>query len=395
MLRLALAPLVALSFAAGPAVDRAVEHFKSDPVYVDSAGTLLTDAGADAIREQIRDRADRPIFVAVFEPGAVAEEGSEDATLDELYFEHRVAGTYVLAVRGEIRAKSNTLEKGRAPQLANAAMRANERGDLAGVLEHFIAGVQDAPLEDGVPERPEAEADEGEGGSILPILLLVGGGILLFTFLSGRKRKRVAAERDQALQGARQDLQAELAVLADDVLRLEPEVDVHTAARPDYDAAVARYKWLEAAIPQIDSPDDPPRIQRAMSEARYAMARAQAIVRGHEPPPPPDDLTHRGRYGEPAIEIDEEDEYRRPRYAGYGGGWQGGGFFAGNDLFTGMLLGSMLGGGGGFFGGGGGFERGYDRGYEEGVDDAGDAGGGDFDGGGDFGGGDFGGGDFG
>ena len=129
------------------------------------------------------------------------------------------------------------------------------------------------------------------------------------------------------------------------------------------------------------------RVQRVVDEGRYAMSRARAILDGREPPAPPPELQQPGRHDEPPLGVDARGE---PAYVGYGGGFYGGGgwFGGGSGLFTGLMLGQMLGGFGGFGHHG-------DVIVNQGDDGGGwgDMGGGDF-GGGDFGGGDFGGGDF-
>ena len=42
-------------------------------------------------------------------------------------------------------------------------------------------------------------------------------------------------------------------MLADDVVRLEPEVEIHPEARSDFDAAVNRYRAAQAAIDYVTS----------------------------------------------------------------------------------------------------------------------------------------------
>ena len=204
-----------------------------------------------------------------------------------------------------------------------------------------------------------------------------------------------AEERARAEAADRQLLQAELSVLADDVVRLEPEVELHPAAQSDYDAAVSRYRAAQAALEYADEPVDLVRVQRVVAEANYSMDRVRAIVQGREPPPPPTDLQSVGPHGEPAVTLDDD---RQPSYVGYPGGYQGGWFGGtGGGLFSGLLLGSLLAGGFGGWGYGGHttiINEGGDGGGDGGGDWSGGDGGGDF-GGGDFGGGDFGGGDFG
>ena len=399
LLRLLAVPAVLLGLSQATEVTDAATALRSDPVYREDGADVISEDQADELRQRIEDTG-APVRIAIFRQATVDDAGGPDAALRALIDDTGLSGAYALVSDENFR----TGPPGRAAELGTAAIAAERSNGPMAVLEEYVARVGRSAAggssgsSGSSGSNGSSESDGDGGGSLMPLLLVGGaavGGVFLFT--QSRKNKRVRAEQQQALQGAQQDLLAELSVLADDVLRLEPEVNVHPEARPDYEAAVSRYKWLEAAIPQIDSPDDPPRIQRAMTEARYAMARAEAIARGVDPPAPPAELTHAGRYGEPAIEIDERDEYRRPRYAGYdgyeGGGWYGGGYFGGNGLFTGLLLGHMLGGGFGGWGGGFGGDNDDDSGGGDSGWGGGDFGGGDF-GGGDFGGGDFGGGDW-
>jgi hypothetical protein len=136
-------------------------------------------------------------------------------------------------------------------------------------------------------------------------------------------------------------LRAELSVLADDVLRLEPQVAMHADARDDYESATHRYRVAQAALDQTEAPVDLVRVQRVVDEATYAMSRARARVDGREPPPPPPVLQQTGPRGEPAVELDEG---RNPVYVGFPAPFRSGWFGVGGGLFGGLLLGSMFGG---------------------------------------------------
>ena len=384
---LAAVALFAGSFTAGPVVDDAAAGLRQDPVYVhpDASGVLDADAAAD-LRSAIRE-GDRPIYIAVLPLAAQEEAGGLDELASALGQAVGLRGTYAVVTSQGFRAASNDLGTGVAGRLATDAFNDARDGGAEGVLAAFVERVNDVSAEGsgssgGSGSGSGSTSDEGGGGSLLP-LLLVGGAIGGGVYVMRKSNKRTQQER-AVLVGDQEDLRAELAVLADDVMRLEDDVALKPEARDDYEAGVARFKWAQAAIDSIDSPDDVPRVRRGMAEAQYAMARARATIRGHEPPAPPSELQQQGPYGEPAIELDER---RQPQYAGYqqyGGGWGGGGFFGGNGLFTGILLGQMLGGGMGW---GGGF--GWGHGGHERPPDLGDGGWG---GGGGFGGGDWGGG---
>ena len=194
-------------------------------------------------------------------------------------------------------------------------------------------------------------------------------------------------------------------MLADDVVNLEPQVELHPDARPDYEAAVSRYRVAQEALRSTGQPIDLVRVGRLLDEAQYAMARAKALVEGREPPPPPSDLTQPGRRGEPPVDLDERGQ---PAYVGggspfYGGGWFGGGGRPDDRPVPGPDAGRRLGLGGGHDtnvyvdndgSGGDGGDQGGDVGGGDwgggiGGGDWGGGGGGDWGGGGDMGGGDW------
>ncbi|HUP85939.1 MAG TPA: hypothetical protein VM143_09755 [Acidimicrobiales bacterium] len=397
---LAALTLFSGAFSAGPIVEDASAALRKDPVFVHPDAASLVDPGdVDELRASIR-RGDRPIFIAVLPQAAQDEAGGIDQLPSALGQATGLRGTYAVVTSQGFRAGSNDLGAGVAGRLATDAFNDARSGGAAGVLKAFVErveGVESSGTGVGSGSDSTSGRDSGGGSGLLP-LVLVGGAVVggVYLLRKGNKRRQV---EQAAMVGDQEDLRSELAVLADDVMRLEDDVALEAEARDDYEAGVARFKWAQAAIDAIDSPDDVPRVRRGMAEAQYAMARARAIIRGHEPPPPPPDLQQQGPYGEPAIELDDR---RQPQYAGYqqyGGGWGGGGFFGGNGLFTGLLLGQMLGGGGwggGFGWGGGGHERPADMGggWDGGGGGFGGGGGDWGGGGGDFGGGDVGGGDW-
>lgn len=386
---LALLVALALFSVTETVVEEAGLALRRDPVFVHpEAQRSLSAEEAGQLRERIRSGG-RPVFVAVLPAAAEEEAGGIDRLPAALGEATGLRGTYAVVTGNGFRAGSNALPRGAAGELATGAFQARQNAGTFAVLEEFVTRVGDFEA-GGSSARGREPAGEGGGGGglLLPLVILGGataGGVYLF---SKRRRRQVALQT--VLSGDRQDLRAELAVVADDVVRLESEVALHPDARDDYEAAVGRFRWAQVAVEGIDSPDDVPRVRRALAEAGYAMARVRAVLRGEEPPPPPAELQAPGPQGEPAVELDER---RRPVYAGYGsdgGGWAGGGFFGGNGLFTGLLLGQMLGGG---FGSGGSDWPGGEVGRRPGGWGDGGAGGGV--GGGDWGGGDFGGGDVG
>ncbi|HEX4903748.1 MAG TPA: hypothetical protein VFV42_13100 [Acidimicrobiales bacterium] len=377
MLATLLSLLAALAFVAPQQVrtiDEVGASLRSDPVHVDpSAERALDESEADQIRAAVRD-AGTPVYVAVL-PASVA--ATPEDGLEQLASAAGLRGTYAVVVGDAFRVTSSVVPD--ADAIAGAAFQQHRDGGTAAVLEAFVTDV-------GLAARGGAsrggdtgteDPDGGEGGSsLLPVVLLGGAGAALYAW-SRRRRRAVDRVAQAEFDADAQLLRAELSVLADDVMRLEPEVVTHPEARIDYEAATQRFRAASAALDYADEPVDLVRVERVVREAEYAMSRARAIVRGHEPPPPPAELRQPGRHDEPALDV---DEVGRPVYVG-AGPFYGGGWFGGGGLFSGLLLGSML-GGGGMFGWGGGWH--HDHG-----------GGGDGWGGGDGGFGGFGGGDWG
>jgi len=186
------------------------------------------------------------------------------------------------------------------------------------------------------------------GGSFF--LLFVPFALVAAAFAmasSGRRRRslRSAVDDGDTERVNPQLLRAELSVLADDVLRLEPLVVMKDDARSDFDAATYRYRVAQAAMEYTDAPVDLVRVQRVVDEASYSMSRVRAILEDRRPPDPPTTLRSPGLRGEPAIVLDEGD---RPSYEGSSASFSAGWFGGGGGLISGLLLGSVMGGFGGW-----------------------------------------------
>jgi hypothetical protein len=195
-----------------------------------------------------------------------------------------------------------------------------------------------------------ATSSNGNGSSggffflLLPLAFLVAAFAMA---RAGRRRRARRADVDEGGSGRvnPQLIRAELSVLADDVLRLEPQVALKEDARDDFDAATHRYRVAQAALDYTDAPVDLVRVQRVVDEATYSMSRARAILEERRPPEPPTTLRRPGPRGEPAIVLDDGE---RPAYEGSPASFRSGWFGGGGGLIGGLLLGSMMGGFGGW-----------------------------------------------
>src|SRR3954471_1623304 len=183
-----------------------------------------------------------------------------------------------------------------------------------------------------------------DGGSgfflLLPVLMFL---FLMYTMSRVGRRRARSPSADGQRRANPQMTRAELSVLADDVLRLEPQVALHPEARGDFEAATHRYRVAQAAVEHAQTSDDLVRVQRVVDEATWAMARAIATIDCRPPPAPPPQLQRPGPRGEPAVAVDDRDA---PTYVGspapFRTGWFGGG------LLGGMFFGPLMGGFGGW-----------------------------------------------
>jgi hypothetical protein len=287
-LLLAVASIVPMQTAT---LDPIGDALRNDPVHVDPAAERgLTVAEADQLRAAIRD-AGTPIFVAVLPTSAAP---SADAALDGLLDATGLAGTYAVVMGDEFLANS-TVVPGAGALASGAFQRHGDAGTFA-VLQAFVADTSGA-ARGGMAARPGSRTAPSAGGSPLPFLLLAAGGMALFAITRGRApgRSRSARRTSEAEFNADvQLLRAELSVLADDVIRLEPEVVTNPAARQDYEAATTRFRAATAALDYANEPLDLVRVERVVREAEYAMSPPRTSVVAAATRSPPSTSTARG-----------------------------------------------------------------------------------------------------
>ena len=187
-----------------------------------------------------------------------------------------------------------------------------------------------------------SSGNSGNGGGLFVLfvpVLLIAAAVMWSRIRIGRRRRRDTATQEDSSDVNPALLRGELSVLADDVMRLEPQVVLRAEARSDFDAATQRYRVAQAALDYTDAPIDLVRVQRVVDEATWSMARVRAILEGRQPPAPPSTLQNPGMSGEPAVELDGRE---RPVYAGTEAPFRTGWFAGGGGLFGGLLLGSVV-----------------------------------------------------
>ncbi|MDQ3856872.1 MAG: hypothetical protein M3327_00240 [Actinomycetota bacterium] len=411
-----LAALFPAPAVAGSTIDRAVAALREDEVYVDPAAERrISGEDADRIRERIDGSSAGPVYVAILPAKAATEAGgSTDEAAAELIRALRRDGTYAVVVGNRLRATSTVIDGGDAGRLATEAIQEHRAEGVTPTLLAFVDAVSAA--------RSGGEEGGGDGRGLAPIVLplLAVGGIGFFLF---RRRRRRA--EDAELAGVKAAAQEDLLALADDIRRLDLDVELPGAsedARRDYERALSMYEKADRALDRARMPEELVEVSSAVADGRYAIAAAQARLEGRHPPDRRPPCFIDPRHGPSAREVEwappwgaprpipvcEADAQRIvqglepvPRQVTVGGrrtpywdappayGPWAGGFFGGfGGLFPGLFFGSLLGSALAppvyiDTGDGGDGDSGADGGF----------GGGDF-GGGDFGGGDFGGGDF-
>ena len=407
----ALAALLLPASALAGEIDDAAEALRSDPVYVDQqAERAITPVEADRLRDRIRTTEAGPLYVAILPQDAIEEAGGDpDSVVERLHDQLGRDGTYAVVVGNSLRAGSTDVEGTGA--LAEEALEQHRDEGVAPTLVAFVDAV-------GAERNPETARGDGDGGGGFPWVLALLVGIPAVLFLVMRRRRD--EERKADLADVREEVEADLVALAEDVKALDPEVELPSAdprAKEAYTRALGHYEEASRTFDRARSPEELEPVAVALEEGRWEMAVAKALLEGREPPERTPPCFFDPRHGPSVAEVDwappsgtprpvpvcaddrralergEEPTFREvtsrgrrvpywqagPAFAPYTGGFFGGG------ILPGILIGSMLGGGfGDPFGG-----------DEGGGEDVGDLGGGDFGGGGDFdGGGDFGGGDF-
>ena len=226
---LSAALVIVLSVAAGAAgvarangLDTVAEELRQDFVYVDpDAERALSTQEADEVRDAIRE-ADTPIYIAVLPESAADVAGGDPAEVArQLSQAVGRPGTYGVVVGDSFRAGSSELPSGEAGQLATDALDSGG-DDTTSVLVEFagLVGGAVAADESGSGGSESGDGDGGSGTSIwLPILLVVGAAAIGYWVWRNSKRRQAQAEEQARAEAAdRQLLQAELSVLADDVV---------------------------------------------------------------------------------------------------------------------------------------------------------------------------------
>ena len=426
---LVLAVAAAAAFATAPVayggvrIDAAVSALQTSAVYVDPTAELaIGGAERDRLRGAIDSAGAGPVYVAILPLAAENETGGDpDGVLEAIHAGLGRRGTYAVIVGRHFRAGSDgVLASGEAGRLATASLNAHRGDGVTATLIDFVQRVA-AAQQDGTSEPGGVGDEPGTGGGVL-IGLLAAGAVAFLLFRTLRRRRQRQAELAEVKAAAHDDLIA----LADDVQKLEQDVEANPDAKREYDEALDAYGKASASFDSARRTKELDTVGSALEEGRYHMACAEALLAGKQLPERRPPCFFDPRHGPssrdvewappggaprevPACEADAQAVERGLEPASrevvtggqrvpywnappYFGPWAGGYFmpFGGMGFLSGLFVGELLGGAWGGWGYGSWGGSGAPGGF--GTWDDGGGGTSDFGGGMDFGGGDFGGG---
>jgi hypothetical protein len=380
---LAAAPASAATVAGvdpGPAAAafRAGQH-----VYVYAGGDALVDAATQAkIKTALSGSV---VYLTVLKEPSLGQVQAKQVS-DAVAAAAGTRGSYVLL--GDVAAQETFLQISSPvlPHIYGTQLRvaiAAHHGDPSAqalALVTALATDQLPPPESTSKPFPWAGVIAGIAVGLIVVVLIV------VVWVRQRRRRRASMRR-------RDDVQAEVDTLADDLLITDPagRVAIRDVADADPEQRALKVAWSrqQAAAEMLSRTTDRATVDRAgvlARQGRAALEQAQRLRDGvpgesevlalaaQRGGPDPSLRQDQARAG-PSARQQTLQEYTAASYPGYGYGWYPGygyGFFDyGGSFVTGLLAGELLaqafdpwGGYGGF----GGYDQGYTSGYEQGYD---------------------------
>ena len=408
---LTTAALGATSVSAGTLTDCLAQHHVC---VAGDARSALSLSQQDQLEKQIGGD---PIFIVAAASGSGGYNSAMTQIISDLgRHQQFVVGFYDARLHHFGADNRGLLAGDNAAQIATTVVR-DHRSDPVAALNAFVSQVKQQEGSSPGVSGSSSSGDRGSSSSSawIPVVIVIGVLlvlVILMTLLIVRPRR---ARKRRQLQDAKAAAQDDLLALNERITDRDSDIAVqrNPEAAAEQAAALSAYERGTAALDAARRPEDMQAVSRAIAEAQYRLASAEALAHGQPRPErrpscvfdprhgmsvadfpwtPPDggptrevpvcanDLHKMERGIEPEMRTVQQTGSPSPVYyvnSGFAPAYWGG-FGFGPGMLTGFLLGEVLSGPG--FGWGG-----YGWGGPGGGGD--DYGGGDNYGGGDFGGG--------
>ncbi|MDQ2810526.1 MAG: hypothetical protein M3Z75_01260 [Actinomycetota bacterium] len=414
---LSTAALSATSVSASTLSDCLAQH---QVCVADDARSAMSVSQQDQLEKQIGGD---PIFIVAAASGS----GSYDSAMNQIISDlggHQqfVVGFYDVRLRHFGAYNRGLLTGDDAAQIATTAVRDHRSAPVAALNEFVSTVKQEEGSSPGISGSSPSISGSSPKSAWIPAVIVIGVLLILVVLVSLLVVRPRRARKQRELQDAKAAAQDDLLALNQRITDRVSDIAVqqNQEAAAEQAAALAAYERGTAALDAARRPEDMLAVSRAIAEAQYRLAAAEALAHGQPRPErrpscffdprhgmsvanvpwtPPDgrpsrevpvcanDLHKIERGLEPEMRTVQQTGSPSPVYyvnSGFAPAYWGG-FGFGPGMLSGFLLGDVLSGPG--FGWGG-------DGWGEPGGGGKDYGGGDFGGGGnDYGGGDFGGGD--
>lgn len=391
---------------AATTLDDVAAALQSDPVYNDpEAEFRLTDTQVEDLTTQI-ESGSKDMYIAVLPEAAKGDNPPEDVLA---YLQEQVGqpGDYAIVVGAQFRATSSAA--------ATEAYRSQRSNGPYAVLSQYVTNVQSG-MTGTADSKPESD-----GSTLFPIVVF-GGIAAIAAGLALRSRSRRQKQIAAQVAAVRAALDDDITAYGESLDRVDSAAITAAEDTADWMTALDQYDRAKRAAAGMRTPGDAAQVTESLEEGRFRVACVEARLAGQETPERRAPCFFDPRHGMSVTDVPftpgsgssrevpacaackarimdgVDPDYRLvPVGSGHQPYWNAGpeygpwarGYYGTSDIFSTMLVGTMLGSmmTGGFGGS-------YAAGYQDGAQDVGgnDLGGGDFGG---FGGGDFGGGDFG
>lgn len=229
-------------------------------------------AGADRVADEVRGSLEADVTVLVISPGEVGATSDFD-TVDDAVLDSALDGVI------------DDLDAGRGIGITTVRFAA-----AIGAVDLVGGEATVAQPSDGSDGSDGATADGDGGGSgaglLIFLLVVVAAGAGLFFFLRSRGRKVDARD----VETARNEIRAQLAAVATEIVENEATVDLsgNDEAIELFRDANATYIRVSEEIDETTNLLDLAELSDDIDRARWQAEAAEALVEGRTPPPAPE-----------------------------------------------------------------------------------------------------------